>query len=445
VTVRITFVKPNIGRMEHSLYVDEGRMEPLMLAVLAGMTPPDVECLLYDDRMEPIPYDEPTDLAAITLETYTARRGYEIAAEYRARGVPVILGGMHVSLLPDEAMAHADSIFIGDAETKWAQVVEDARHRRLKPVYQGPPGVGQINRVLPRRDLFRGKGYLPVSLMQYVRGCRFACQFCAVTRYFDRKHYVRALDDVVREIEAQPRRFIFFIDDNIASDHKALAEFCHAVTPLRIHWVSQASLDVTRNLPLMKLLERSGNWGNVTGFESITPESLRETRKTPNLPRFSRYKEEVRILRDHGLQTWAAFTLGYDHDTQDSIAATVDFALESKFIFAAYNILMPYPNTPLYAKLEQEGRHLYGGSWWLHPEYRFNNAAFVPKQMTPDELTRACHAARVRYNTLGALMVRFCDVKTHLKSFARVAAYWYYTLIFRKEVYKKHGMRFGLH
>jgi radical SAM superfamily enzyme YgiQ (UPF0313 family) len=283
--VKVTFIKPNIGRMEHSLYVDEARMEPLMLAVLAGMTPPDVECVLYDDRMESIPYDEPTDLVAITIETYTARRAYEIAAEYRARDVQVILGGMHVSLLPDEAMLHADSIFMGDAETKWPDVIEDARRRRLKPRYLGPPGVGQINRVLPRRDLFRGKGYLPITLMQYVRGCRFACEFCAVTQYFGRKHFVRALDEVVREIEAQPRRFVFFIDDNIASDHKALAEFCHAVTPLKIAWVSQASLDVTRNRKLMKLLERSGNWGNVTGFESITRDSMRETKKSPNIQR----------------------------------------------------------------------------------------------------------------------------------------------------------------
>ena len=442
--MKITFIKPNIGRMEHSLYVDEGRMEPLMLGVLAGLTPPDVECALHDDRMEPIPYDDPTDLVAITVETYTARRAYEIAAEYRARNVPVILGGMHVTLLPEEAAQHADSIFLGDAETAWAQAVEDARHRRLKPRYQGPPGIGQIGRVLPRRDLFRGKGYLPITLMQFVRGCRFACQFCAVSQYFDRKHYIRAIDEVLREIEAQDRKFIFFIDDNIASDHKALAEFCHALIPMKVNWVSQASLDITRNPKLMDLLERAGNWGNVTGFESITRESLRDARKSPNIPRFAGYKEEVRMLRQHGMQTWAAFTLGYDHDTLDSIAATVDFALEGRFTFAAYNILMPYPNTLLYRKLEQEGRLLYDGRWWLHPEYRFNNAAFVPKLMSPEELTQACHAARTRYNRLPSLLARFGDAKTHLRSLARIGAYWYYTLIFRKEVYKKHGMRFGL-
>ncbi len=442
--MKITFIKPNIGRMEHSLYVDEGRMEPLMLAVLAGLTPPDVECVLHDDRMEPIPFDEPTDLVAITVETFTARRAYEIAAEYRARDVPVILGGMHVTLLPEEAALHADSIFLGDAETAWAQAVEDARHRRLKPRYQGPPGVGQIGRVLPRRDLFRGKTYLPITLMQYVRGCRFACQFCAVSRYFEHKHYIRAIDDVLREIEAQNRKFIFFVDDNIASDHKALAEFCHALIPMKVHWVSQASLDITRNLKLMDLLERAGNWGNVVGFETITRESLRDGGKAPNIPHFSGYKEEVRILRDHGMQSWAAFTPGYDHDTLASIAATVDFALESKFTFAAYNILIPYPNTPLYSKLEREGRLLYDGKWWLHPQYRFNHAAFVPRNMSPDELTEACHAARTRYNLLSSLLVRFADVKTHLRSLARIGAYWYYATIYRKEVHKKHGMRFGL-
>lgn len=442
--MRITFIKPNIGRMEHSLYVDEGRMEPLMLAVLAGLTPPDVECVLYDDRMESIPFDEPTDLAAITVETYTARRAYEIAAEYRLRGVPVILGGMHITLIPEEAAEHADSIFLGDAELVWSEVVEDARKGKLKPRYEGPPGVGQIGRVLPRRDLFKGKGYLPLTLMQYVRGCRFACSFCAVSQYFDKKHYHRALDEVLREIEAQDRKFIFFIDDNIASDHKALAEFCHALTPMRVHWVSQASLDVTRNLPLMKQLERSGNWGNVTGFETITPGSLRDARKSPNIPKFSHYREEVRILREHGMQSWAAFTLGYDHDTPESIEATVDFALNSRFTLAAYNILMPYPNTPLYRKLEKENRLLWDGKWWLHPGYRFNHAAFVPKLMTPDELTDACHAARTRFNSIPSLFRRFVDVKTHLRSLSRIAAFWKYTLLFKKEIPKKHGMRFGL-
>ena len=144
------------------------------------------------------------------------------------------------------------------------------------------------------------------------------------------------------------------------------------------------------------------------------------------------------------MQTWAAFTLGYDHDTAASIRETVDFALESKFAFAAYNILMPYPGTPFYKTLEQENRLLYDGKWWLHPEYRFNDAAFKPKLMTPNELTDVCHEARVRFNTLPSLVHRFSDMRTNMRALSRAFLFWKYTLLFRKEVYKKHKMRFGL-
>ena len=142
---------------------------------------------------------------------------------------------MHVTLLPEEAALHADSIFLGDAETVWAQVVEDARHRRLKPRYQGPPGVAPDRPRAPAaRSVTRARATCRSRLMQYVRGCRFACRFCAVSQYFDRKHYVRAIDEVLREIEAQDRRFLFFVDDNIASDQKALAELCRALIPMKV-------------------------------------------------------------------------------------------------------------------------------------------------------------------------------------------------------------------
>lgn len=442
--MHITFIKPNIGRREHSLYVDEARMEPLMLGVLAGLTPPDVDVVLHDDRMESIPYDNPTDLVAITVETYTARRAYEIADEYRQRGVPVILGGMHVTLLPEECAGHADSLFLGDAETQWGQVLEDLKNGRLKERYDGPPGVGQIGGVLPRRDIFKGKGYLPMALMQYSRGCRFACSFCAVSEYFEKKHYIRRIDEVLAEIDAQERKFIFFVDDNIGSDRKALKALCRELIPMKIHWFSQASLDLTRDAEIMKLMADSGNVGNVTGFESITHASLKESKKSPNIGQFTNYQREIQVLREHGMQTWAAFTLGYDHDTYESIMATMEFALKNRFTFAAFNILMPYPNTPLYRKLEKQGRLLFDGKWWLHPEYRFNQAAYTPVGMSADKLTEACHEARKRFNTIPSLIYRFSDIKTNLKTLWSVAAYWRYTTLFRKEVYKKHGMRFGL-
>lgn len=442
--MKITFIKPNIGRRSHSLYIDHGRMEPLMLAVLAGMTPPDVDVVLYDDRMELIPYDEPTDLVAISVESYTARRAYEISEEYRQRGVQVILGGMHPTLIPEEAACHADSIFLGDAETVWAKVVEDARQGKMQKVYRGPPGIGQMGGVLPRRDLYDGKGYLPITLLQYSRGCKFTCKFCAVSQYFDRTHYIRRIDEVLQEIDAQDRKLFFFVDDNIASHRKALRELCQELIPLRISWVSQASLDITKDEEIVRLMADSGCLGNVTGFESITYASLRDAKKSPNMSAFSNYEHELRVLRENGMQTWAAFTLGYDSDTYDSVMATLDFALKNRFTFAAFNILMPYPGTPQYWELKEEGRLLFDDCWWLHPEYRFNDAAFVPRNMTPDELTEVCHTARKRFNTIPSMLRRFADIKTNMRTLQRMGVFWRYGTIFRSEVYRKHGMRFGL-
>ena len=443
--MKLTLIKPNIGRMEHSLYVDEGRMEPLQLGVLAGLTPPNVDVVLYDDRMETIPYDEPTDLVAITVETYTARRAYEISAEFRRRGVPVIMGGMQATLIPDEVAEHADSVYLGDAEFLWHQVIEDARKRRLQPVYKAPVGVPQPG-TLTRRDLFKGKGYLPITLLQFSRGCRFACTFCAVSVFFDKTQYCRPVREVIQEIESQERKLLFFVDDNILSDHAAAKELFRALIPLKVHWVSQASIDMTRDPELMRLMVKSGCVGHVVGFESLNVDDLRGMRKAPNLlGGFQDYKPQLQIIRDHGLQLWAAFTLGYDHDTRRSVERTLEFALENKFCFAAFNILMPYPNTPLYRTLAAQGRLLYGGKWWLHPQYRFNWAAFRPRKMSPEELTDACFYARSQFNSVGSIVRRAIDFKTNMRSLYRFGVYLRYNPIFRKEVFKKHGMRFGLY
>ena len=444
--MKITFIKPNIGRMEHSLYVDEGRMEPLQLGVLAGLTPPDVECVLYDDRMEEIPYDEETDLAAITVEIYTARRAYEIAAEYRARGVPVIMGGFHPTLAPQECIQHADSIYIGDAEFLWHQAVEDARRGRLRQVYRAPVGVPQFGGTQPRRDLFEGKGYLPITLLQFSRGCRFRCDFCAISSFFHHTNYVRPTEEVLAEIESQDRKLIFFVDDNFLSNHDAAKAFLRELVPLGIKWVSQASIDMTGDPELMDLLEESGCLGNVVGFESLDRTNLRSMRKAPNLMRrgWDRYEAQCKILRDHHLQTWAAFTLGHDEDTVESIKETFDFAMHHKFCFAAFNILMPYPNTPLYDRLERENRLLWDGRWWLHPEYRFNHAAIVPKNMTPDELTGACWYCRRNWNKASAILRRVWDFKTHMNSLTRLGVYLQYNPLYAKETFKKQGMLFGL-
>jgi radical SAM superfamily enzyme YgiQ (UPF0313 family) len=442
--MKLTLIKPNIGRMEHSLYVDEARMEPLPLGVLAGLTPLDVEVVLYDDRMESIPYDEATDLVAITVEAFTARRAYEISAAYRQRGVPVIMGGMHPTLVPEEVAQHADSIYLSDAEFLWAQVIEDARRGKLRPVYRARAGRPQPG-TFTRRDIFKGKGYLPLTLLQFSRGCRFECTFCAVSAYFNKTHFCRQVREVIQEIEQQERKLLFFVDDNILANHAAAKHLFRELIPLNIRWVSQASIDMTEDRELMDLMVKSGCMGHVVGFETLNPQNLLATKKAPNLiGQFQDYKPQLEILRDYGLQTWAAFTIGHDYDTLESIGRTVEFAIENKFSFAAFNVLIPYPNTPLYKRLEAEGRLLYDGQWWLHPEYRFNYAAFQPKRMSPEELTEAGFRARTTFNSPLSIIRRAFDFKTNMRSLLRLSTFLTYTPLFRKEMFKKHGLRFGL-
>lgn len=444
--MKTTFIRPNIGRLPSGPFLDDGRMEPLEMAVLAGLTPPDVECALYDDRIEAIPYDEPTDLVAISAHTYTARRAYEISAEFRKRGVPVVMGGFHPTLAPDEAAQHSDAVYTGDAEFQWADVIEDARNGELKARYSAPVGAPQVGGVLPRRDLFADKDYLPIALMQFSRGCRYGCSFCAIHGFFHHNHSVRPTNEVLAEIEQLDDRVIFFVDDNFLADHEAAKPFLRELIPLGVRWVSQASIDMADDPELMDLLEASGCLGHVVGFESLDPRSLREMRKAPNLLRgdWDRYQAQCEILRAHHLQTWAAFVLGCDHDTEQSVRETVDFAIENKFCFAAFNILMPYPGTPLYDQLAAENRLLFDGQWWLHPDYRFNHAAFVPRNMTPDQLTEAAYYCRKKFNTKASIFRRVWDFKTHLSSLTRLGIYLQYNPLVAREALLKQGMLFGL-
>ena len=179
--MKLTLVKPKIGHSQDNSYHEKTVVEPLPLGIIAALTPPDMEVVMYDDRIESIPYDESTDLVAITVQTFTAKRAYEISLEYKRRGVPVILGGYHPSLMPHEAKSHADSVYIGDAEGLWPKVISDAKKGKLNPFYQAHYGVPQP-KLLPRRDLFEKKSYLPITLIQFSRGCLFECDFCAVSR-----------------------------------------------------------------------------------------------------------------------------------------------------------------------------------------------------------------------------------------------------------------------
>ena len=266
--MKVTFIRPNLyeGRSRDA-------MEPLAFAILQGLTPPDVEAAFYDERLEPIPFDEPTDLAALTVETYTARRAYSIAAEFRRRGVPVVMGGYHPTFLPEEALHHADAVVEGDAEGLWEQVVADARQGRLQRRYRRE-SFAPLGGSPPDRRVFQGKRYAPVTLVQYGRGCRYNCDFCSIRAFYGTSLRQRPVAEVADEVERQGRRHVFFVDDNIFVDVPKAKELFRALIPLRIRWSCQVSIDVAHDRELLALMEKSGCLTAVVGFESLQAESL---------------------------------------------------------------------------------------------------------------------------------------------------------------------------
>lgn len=440
--MRILFVKPNMGLVAGRPYHDRGRMEPLTFGVLAGFTPPHHEVHLCDDRFEPVPYQEPWDVVGINVEIYTARRAWEIADRFRAARVPVVVGGFHVTLLPSEARAHADAVVLGDADAVWTGILADLEVGRLQPVYQGVPCQGTFAGYRTRWDLYRGKRYLPVALTWFGRGCVNRCQFCATGALYGGRSARRPVEDVVRDVEASGRKLVFFVDDNLVADHAAALDLFRALEPLGIRWTAQASLDFASDPPLLAAMVRSGCQGLVVGFESRDEANLQAMRKGVNLSHGS-YDEVVERIQDAGLMLWAAFLLGYDHDTPASIRETVDWALSKKFAFSAFNILMPYPSTPFRDDMAAQGRLLFDGCWWLHDDYRFGHGAFRPRHMSAEELGELGLEARLRHSAIPQILRRATEGRTNARDAWSLLTYFAYNPLFRDEMKKKHGMMLG--
>jgi len=391
---RVTIVHPCVGRrIGMKRYIRTWKMEPIPAALIAALVPPDVERRFYDDRLEPIPYDEPTDLVAISVETYTAKRAYQIASEYRARGVPVVMGGFHATLCPEEVLRHSESIVIGEAEQLLPELVDDYRHGRARRIYRSSGRV-PLGAVQPDRSIFVGKRYLPIGLVETARGCRFKCDFCAVQSFFDATQTHHPVDRVVEEVlrVRRPGRMIFFIDDNITSDLVAAKELMRALLPLGVRWVSQASINVAFDDEALDLMRRSGCQGLLVGFESLDPDGLAEMNKSFNLMRGGA-AQALENFRRHGIRIYGTFIFGYDTDTVETFDRTVEFAREQGLYIAAFNHITPFPGTPLYRRLERQGRLLFD-AWWLDDRYRYNMVPFRPKRMSPEELATACVRAR---------------------------------------------------
>jgi radical SAM superfamily enzyme YgiQ (UPF0313 family) len=435
--MKITFILPAIGKKPGQKYIGTWKMEPLTIAVLNALTPQEIERELFDDRIELIDYDTKTDLVAITVETYTARRSYQIAAEFRKRGVPVVLGGYHVSLLPEEAARQADCILTGNAEKVWGQLLQDFQNNKLQKVYNG--GIAFAG-ILPDKSILTGKKYLPVSLVETGRGCCHSCEFCAIAGYYQGLYYKRGHEQIVRDLEKSPYKYHFLVDDNLMADSANAQALCEKITPLRKKWAGQGTLAMAQDRELLRKMKKSGCEIILIGFESLEEESLRQMNKSWNAAIGER-NELVKRIHAAGIGIYATFVFGYDGDTPQTFEKTVEFAEKNKFYTAAFNHLLPFPGTPLYQRLEEEGRLLYD-QWWLAEDYNYGELAFKPRHMSAGQLSSSCRLARKEFSRLPVLLSRgFSSLKR--SSPLLWALFWAMNLRLGEEIDEKINVPLG--
>jgi len=429
--VRVVLVYPSIGGR-----VRAAQMQPLSIAALAGLTPHDVALRFYDDRLETVDYDAPADLAGISVQTFTAKRAYEIAAEFRRRKVPVVLGGFHATAVPEEAAQHADAVVIGQAETLWPRLLEDARSGRLQRVYRQEQRPS-LQGLRYSREIFQGKRYLPINMVEFGRGCPYTCGFCSVSEYFGRRKDCRPVSEVVDEIRTLPRRIIQFVDDNLIGDVPRAKELLRALIPLKVRWVAQAGIEFAFDDELLELGAASGCAGLLIGLESLNEDSLRQMGKSARC-RADQFAGAIARIHARGIRICASFLFGYDHDTPEAFQNTLAFANEQKFMLALFNHLTPFPGTPLYDDMQTQHR-LRFDRWWLTPGFRWGDVVFDPKHFSAGDLADACGRNRRSFYHPTNILRRVALPANR----RRLAESLVLNFLVRKEVREKQGFPLG--
>ncbi|MGA8116431.1 MAG: radical SAM protein [Actinocatenispora sp.] len=357
------------------------------LVIVGSLTPASYDVRYIDENIEPVDFDAEADLVAVTGMTAQADRMYEIAAEFRARGVPVVAGGLHANLLPHEVGMHVDAVCVGEAEAVWPQVLADFEQGQLQPMYRQRGRADLTVAPRPRYELAQQR-YYPSIWVETSRGCPHTCRFCAATiRYRDKLGY-KTIDQVVAEIELIRERwdnpYILFSDDNFVVDRNRTRELLKRLIPLGIKWSGQSDVSFYKDPDILELMHESGCMTMLIGFESVSDATLTGIdERNWKLRALTKYVEATKRIQDAGIGVYGAFTLGLDTDDKDSFEATSRFVKDNYLAGIQVSCVTPFPGTPLRDDMEQAGRVLPDKPW---SNYTVFDAVFQPRNMTPEEL-----------------------------------------------------------
>ncbi|NIM04374.1 MAG: radical SAM protein [Armatimonadetes bacterium] len=378
---------------------------PLVLPLLAALSPADVDVQLLDENVEAVDTNADVDWVAITCMTASAPRAYAISDAFRRRGIPVVMGGIHPTVLPEEAAAHADAVVIGEAEPLWREVLADLAASRLRPRYRHDGYSDLIGLPHPRRDLLRVDRYLTTNVVQTGRGCPNACSFCTVSTTSGRQYRFRPIPEVVEEVRSLSSGWVGFVDDNIAGNARRAKDLFAALIPLKRRWIGQADLTMARDPELLSLAARSGCQAMFIGLESLSEDNLRATHKVSNVG--TDMGAAITTIHKAGIEIIGSFVLGLDGDDCGVFARTVEFAQRHKLVAAQFAVLTPFPGTAMRQQLDREGRIV--DHDWSH--YTMSNVVFRPRHMTDLELRAGQKYVYGRFYSLPSILKRSFTVR----------------------------------
>jgi radical SAM superfamily enzyme YgiQ (UPF0313 family) len=382
------------------------KIPQLGLHILASLTPDDVDITIVDEEIREIDFSLDFDLVGISCMTATANRSYQLSDMFRQRGSKVVLGGIHPTILPQEAIQHADGVVVGEAEGCWADVINDFRKGKLQKFYHVPePDLS--NYPFPRRDFHIDKALFSCVGLLTTRGCPYACEFCSVTDFYGRKIRHRPVSIVLEDIKQSGSKTFLILDDNVTGHPKYSKELFGALKPLGIRWVGQSSISLAKDREMLKLCRLSGCAALFFGLESVSPSSLMGMEKT--LKSIEETEEAIKIIQDNGIAFHPSIILGFDTDTKAIFDDTLEFLARTRLPTMALHVLTPYPGTQIYQRFKDQGRII--SHDWSH--YDHHTVVFQPQNMTPQELAEGHYYVQSEFYS-------FSSILRHIPSLLRV-------------------------